>query len=174
MDWKKIVGTVGPALATALGGPLAGVAVKQIGNALLGKPDAKEDEVAAAVAGATPADLIKLRELDQQFAEQMANAGIRLEEIAAADRASARAREITAHDSWTPRILAGVIVGGFLATCYMVLTGYVAGLKDPMVSGIVGTLIGYVSAKADTVISYYFGSSSSSRAKDDVIGRAVL
>jgi hypothetical protein len=76
-------------------------------------------------------------------------------------------------DSWTPRLLAGVIVGGFLYTVYLVLSGTVSGLKDPTVAGIIGTLIGYVSAKADQVVGYYFGSSSSSRSKDDTIAAAV-
>jgi len=38
--WKGIVGTVAPALATALGGPLAGVAVRAIAEKVLGKPEA--------------------------------------------------------------------------------------------------------------------------------------
>ena len=36
-------------------------------------------------------------------------------------------------------------------------------IVDPTVIGLIGTLIGYVSAKADMVIAYYFGSSSGSR-----------
>jgi hypothetical protein len=37
MDWKKIVGAVAPTLATALGGPLAGMAAAAVSDALLGK-----------------------------------------------------------------------------------------------------------------------------------------
>ena len=48
-NWKAIVGTVAPALATALGGPLAGVAVKAIADKVLGKPAATEADVAAAI-----------------------------------------------------------------------------------------------------------------------------
>lgn len=169
IDWKKIVGTVAPALATALGGPLAGVAVKTIATQILGKPDATEQEVEAAILGADPQTLIRLKELDQEFKTTMINAGIKLEEIAAADRNSARQREVQAGDHWTPRVLASVVVGGFLACVYAVLSGYVNGLDDPAVVGIVGTLIGYTSAKADQVVSYYFGSSASSKAKDDTI-----
>lgn len=168
-DWKKIVGAVAPTLATALGGPLAGVAVKTIATQLLGKPDATEDEVAAAVAGADPQTLIRLKELDQEFKTTMVNAGIKLEEIAAADRNSARQREVTAHDSWTPRVLAMIIVAGFLGCVYAVFGGHVEGIKDPLVIGLIGTLIGYTSSKTDLVYSYYFGSSASSKAKDETI-----
>lgn len=168
-DWKKIVGTVAPTLATALGGPLAGVAVKTIATQLLGNDKASEEEVEAAVLAASPQDLIKLKEIEFEFKKTMVDAGIKLEEIAAQDRNSARSREVQAQDSWTPRVLATVVVGGFLFCVYAVLSGYVSGLKDPMIATLVGTMIGYTSAKADQVVSYYFGSSASSKAKDETI-----
>lgn len=168
-DWKKIVATVAPGLATALGGPLAGVAVKTLATQLLGKPDATESEVEQAVLGADPATLIRLKEIDLEFKKTFSDAGIRLEEIAAADRNSARRREIDAHDSWTPRVLAMLVMGGFAWCVYAVLGGHVADLKDPLVAGMIGTLIGYTSAKADTIVSYYFGSSASGKAKDQTI-----
>lgn len=169
LDWKKIVGTVAPSLATALGGPLAGVAVKTIADKILGKPDATEQEVESAILGADPQTLIRLKELDLEFKKMMTDAGIKLEEIASADRNSARQREVAAHDSWTPRILATVVIGGFLWCVYAVMSGYIKELKDPMIATLVGTMIGYTSAKADQVVSYYFGSSASSKAKDETI-----
>lgn len=168
-DWKKLVGTVAPTLATALGGPLAGVAVKTIATQLLGDEKATEQEVAEAMAGADPQTLIRLREIDAEFKKTMTDAGIQLEKIAADDRASARQREATTHDSWTPRVLAAVIVMGFLWCVYAVLSGYITDLKDPMIATLVGTMIGYTSAKADQVVSYYFGSSASSKAKDETL-----
>ena len=47
--WKDIVGTVAPALATALGGPLAGLGVAAIGKALGLGDGAGEEDVAAAM-----------------------------------------------------------------------------------------------------------------------------
>lgn len=170
-DWKSIVGSVAPALATALGGPLAGVAVSAISSSLLGKPNGTESEVAEAISVGGADALLKLKELDKSFALRMRELDIDLEKINQQDRASAREREAKTGDSWTPRILAAVVVGGFLAMVYMVLAGYVEGLKDPTIVGIVGTLIGYVSAKADQVVSYYFGSSSGSAAKTELLVR---
>ena len=169
LDWKKIVGSVAPTLATALGGPLAGVAVKTLAGQLLGKESATEDEVAQAITSADPQTLIRLKEIEHEFKKFIANAGVDLERIAAEDRNSARNREVQAHDSWTPRVLATVVVGGFLWSVYAVLSGYVKQLQDPMMATLVGTMIGYVSAKADQIISYYFGSSASSKAKDDTL-----
>ncbi len=168
-DWKKVVGTVAPTLATALGGPLAGVAVKTLATQLLGDEKATEQQVEEAIAAANPQTLIRLREIDAEFKKTMSDAGIQLEKIAAEDRASARAREVSAQDSWTPRVLATVIIGGFLWCVYAVLSGYIKELKDPMIATLVGTMIGYTSAKADQVVSYYFGSSASSKAKDETI-----
>lgn len=169
IDWKKIVGSVAPTLATALGGPLAGVAVKTIAGQLLGKDTATEEEVEKAVLSSDPQSLLRLREIDLEFQKFISDAGIKLEEIAASDRNSARKREVETHDSWTPRVLATVIIGGFLWCVYAVLSGYVKELKDPMIATLVGTMIGYTSAKADQIISYYFGSSASSKAKDETI-----
>jgi hypothetical protein len=168
-DWKKVVGTVAPTLAAALGGPLAGVAVKTIATQLLGEEGASEQQVAEAIASANPQTLIRLREIDTEFKKTMADMGVQLEKIAADDRNSARVREVQTGDHATPRILATVIIGGFLWSAYYVLSGRIASLKDPTIATMVGTIIGYTSAKADQVVSYYFGSSASSKAKDDTI-----
>lgn len=170
-DWKSIVGAVAPALATALGGPLAGVAVAELSKAVLGQENASETDLAAAVATGGADVLVKIKEADRAFAVRMRELDVDLERLHQTDRASARDREARTGDRATPRVLAAVIVGGFLATVYMVLAGYVQGLKDPMVAGMVGTLIGYVSAKADQVVSYYFGSSSGSAAKTELLAK---
>ena len=49
-----LLGQVAPSLATALGGPLAGVAVKTLSNALFGHEDATEQQISDAMASATP------------------------------------------------------------------------------------------------------------------------
>lgn len=168
-DWKKVVGTVAPTLATALGGPLAGIAVKTLATQLLGNSEATEEDVSAAIAGADPQTLLKLKQIDAEFKKTMIDAGVKLEEIAAGDRDSARKREVDTHDSWTPRILAAVVVTGFFVCVYAILGGHVSDMKDPLIAGLIGTMVGYTSAKADQVISYYFGSSASSKAKDETI-----
>ena len=57
------------------------------------------------------------------------------------------------------------MIGGFFGVVYMVMGGHVENITDPLLAGLIGTLIGYASAKADQVVSYYFGSSSSSKNK---------
>jgi hypothetical protein len=107
-----------------------------------------------------------LKKADQDFAVRLKELDIDLERINAADRDSARRREVDSKDPWTPRILGGVIIGGFFATVFAILFGY--GVAD---SALAGALIGYVSAKAEQVVSYYFGSSAGSKAKTDAMAR---
>ncbi len=167
-DWHKIIATVAPVLATALGGPLAGVAVGAIAKGIL--PDGTDptpDNVAAAVMSATPDTLIKLKQIELDFAKSMSDAGIKLEEIAANDRDSARKREVETKDS-TTKVLAYVIVGAFIWVVGFTLAGYTT-----VDSVLAGTLIGYLSAKAELVSSYYFGSSAGSQRKTDALVEAA-
>jgi hypothetical protein len=155
MDLLKIVGAVAPTIATAIGGPLGGMAMKVVAD-VLGLP------------AETPDQLLALKQADQDFAVRMRELDIDLEKISASDRDSARRREAQVRD-WMPRVLAFVVVAGFMATVFLVLLGYVDGMKDPLMATTVGTLIGFVSAKCEQVVAYYFGSSSSSQQKTQLL-----
>ena len=175
MDWKSIVSTVAPWIGTALGGPLGGMAVSAIADAL-GLSDKAEETIKQALSGASPEQMLAIKNADQSFALQMQELGFKqvkdLEAIAADDRKDARDREVKTGDNLTPRVLAAVIIIGFLMMVWYVLSGQVAMLKDPIAAGMIGTLIGYVSAKADQVVSYYFGSSAGSRDKTSLLAQA--
>lgn len=166
-DWKQIVGAVAPGLATALGGPLAGLAVKALADGILGKTGATEEEVAAAVQGMKPEDLVRLKEIEANFKTSLVNAGIKLEEIAAADRDSAREREIKTGDNWTPRGLAVLVVGGWMTVQWFLLNHVIDDSMRELIARVLGTLDGALML----VLSYFFGSSSSSQQKNDIIGK---
>lgn len=168
MDWKKLVGSVAPTIATALGGPLAGMATRAIASAVLGNPDADEQEIEAALVKATPETLLALKKADQDFALRMKELDVDLERIAAGDRNSARKMQIET-GSWTPPILAAVVVSGFIASCVAVLGGWVHGLKDPLTAALIGSVIGNVTSATMLVLNFYYGTTSSSRTKDETI-----
>lgn len=172
-DWKSIIGAVAPTIATALGSPLAGMAIRTLSNTLLGHENGSETDIAAAMGMATPDQLAKIKESDQLFAVRMKELDIDLEKIAASDRDSARKREAVTGDTWTPRIIGFVTLGGFFWAMFYILSGNVKGLTDPVTVGMIGTLIGYASAKADQVVSYYFGSSASSAKKTEAMSEAL-
>ena len=69
-DWRRTLATVAPVLASAFGGPMAGVAVSMAGKAL-GLDNATEQDIAEAVASGSPDVLVKLREVDTQFKLEM-------------------------------------------------------------------------------------------------------
>lgn len=70
-----ILQDVAPTIARALGGPLVGAAVSFL-SSKLGVP---AEQVEQAVAGMSPADLVKMKELDYQFQQNMAEIGIKLD-----------------------------------------------------------------------------------------------
>lgn len=165
MEWLK---AVLPTVASAFGGPLAGIAATFVSQKM-GLDVATVDAVSKAIQGASPEQMVQLKQIDADLQKYFASLDIKLEELATTDRDSARKRESSTLDSMTPRVLAAVVVGGFMFMVSSVLLGNVEGLKSPAISGIVGTLIGYVSAKADQVVSYYFGSTATSRQKNELI-----
>lgn len=158
MNWDKVkgvIGTVAPSLATALGGPLAGVAARTIATVLLGKEDASTEEISAAVAGANPDQLLLLKKADIDFKTRMAELEVDLQRISADDRNSARQREMVLKDN-VPAVLAVLTMVAFF--------GYIGAVTflDSVVakSEMVTLAIGWLGGTASTVISYYFGSSA--------------
>jgi len=173
IDWRDVVGAVAPTIATALGGPLAGAAVKTLSNVLLGHENGSESDLAAAIGTASPDTLAQIKKAEADFQIRMRELEIDVDRIAAADRDSARKRESSTGDFWTPRIIGGLTLLAFIWSVWAVLSGYVQGMTDPAIVGIIGTLIGYVSAKADQVVSYYFGSSAGSKEKTQAMTDAM-
>lgn len=172
-DWKTTLATVAPALAGAIGGPLAGTGVKMLSEALMGHPDATEDEIKKLVMGGmTPEQLAACKKADNDFTIAMEELGIKREQLYLADTADARNRETQSGDHWTPRILAFVVLSGFYYALHWVLTGETQ-LADPNKAMLIGSVIGYASAKADQVISYFFGSSAGSKQKTDAMAIAA-
>lgn len=172
MDWKSIVKSVAPVIGTALAGPLGGTATRLLAGAILGDDNAGEDAVAAAITGGlTPDQIAAVKKADQDFAVRMRELDIRVVELDGVDRSSARNREIATRD-WTPKLLAFLIIGGFFATVAYVLGKGMTGM-DAAAAAFAGTMVGYVSAKAEQVVSYYFGSSSGSDKKNRAIEQAL-
>jgi hypothetical protein len=138
------------------------------GTLLAGKENTTEEMLATAVQNATPEDLIKLRAADQSFAVEMKKLDVDFARIDAEDRNSARNREVALKD-WVTKVLAlgtFAMFGGVL----FVLTKHLIpdGNKD-VFNLILGGLVNSVS----TVLGYYFGSSQSSRTKDETLAHAV-
>jgi hypothetical protein len=164
-----LVRTVAPSIASAVGGPLAGMATRAISEALLGKPDGSEAELAEAAARATPEQLLALKQAEQDFAVRMRELDIDLERIANEDRNSARNREIKTKD-WTPKLLAGLITGGYFGVLFYML---IHGLPTTGGSEAMLVMLGTLGTAWGGVVAYYFGSSAGSKEKTEAMNRMV-
>lgn len=160
---KGILAAVAPTVATAFGGPLAGMATQRIISALGMNPDATQEDVMKAVSGATPEQLLQLKKLEQDFKLEMERLGIEADKLVYQDRDSARNREIKTGDSWTPRIIAGVIMLLYVWVQYYLLNFVI----EPSMREIVMRSLGTLDAAVGLVLGYYFGSSLGSHQKND-------
>lgn len=159
-----LIGSVAPTIATALGGPVAGMAVKAISGALFGHDGASKDDIMTALANPTGDQLAALKKIDADFAVQMKALDIDLERIAAGDRASARDMQKETKD-WIPRALAvSVTVGFFAILLYMLIYGLPTTGNEALL-----LLLGALQTAWGGIIAFYFGSSSGSQKKDQMI-----
>lgn len=168
-DWKSLVRTVAPSIASVFGTPLAGMAVSAVANAVLGPEEAKENpekKLEAALATANPELLQKIKQADQDFKLKMEQLGVDLEKVAAEDRASARAREIAVKDK-TPQILAFSYTLGYFALLFVVMFHDLPDAAHDLLN----TLIGVLSAAQVGIMTYYFGSSAGSARKTELLGK---
>ena len=164
----NLVKTVAPSIATAVGGPLAGMATRAISEALLGKPDATEDELVEAAKNATPEQLLALKQAEQDFVVRMRELDVDLERIANEDRSSAREREVKTGD-WTPKALAAVVTCGFFGVLFwMIANGLPANGGEAML-----VMLGTLGTAWGAIVSYYFGSSAGSREKTQAMNRMM-
>ena len=159
-----LLGSVAPTLATALGGPLAGLAVKSLSKALLGAEDFSEEAVMEAMATASPEQLAAVKKIDADFKVQMKSLDIDLERIAVDDRKSARDMQKETKD-WIPRALAVSVTAGFFAILiYMLVYGLPTTGNEALL-----LLLGALQTAWGGIIAFYFGSSSGSQKKDAMI-----
>lgn len=167
-DWKNVISTVAPGIATALGGPLAGIAVSALATKILGKPNATQEEVQAAVLAASPDDLAKIKLAEIDFQKVLAENDITLEQIASSDRDSARKREESVKD-YTPMMLAiGITFGFFGVLGFMLINGKPLNGGDALL-----VMLGALGGAWGSVVAYYFGSSASSKQKTDAMTAAI-
>ena len=187
-DWKSFIKSIAPTIGTALGGPLAGTAVKVLGDVLLGKDGATQTDVEQAILGGLPPEVIaRLKEADHAFSIRMKELDIDLAKLNADTEAAYLADVQNARNTMGRDVgvfwlgisilltFAGVMTA-VLWGSFAILTGGIT-VKDvamvSAVSGLVGTVIGYVAAHAQQVVGYFYGSSQGSKAKTDALAQAV-
>jgi len=157
MDWlAKLV----PTIATCLGGPLAGLAVTAVSKAL----GIDEDKVQNVIdSGKLNADQIaSLKQAEIELQRQAQELGLNFEQLAVQDRASARDLQKETK-SIVPPLLSILVTIGFFG----ILAGLMSG--KIMTSDALMLMLGSLGTAWTGIIAFYFGSSASSQAKDQMI-----
>ena len=163
----SVIRTVAPTLATAIGGPLAGTAVKVIADAIFGSGERSPADVSATIAsGLSPAQLLSLKSAEQQFILDMKKADIDILRLDGVDRSDARGMQIATR-SQTTTVIAAMTIFSFFGMTLLILLGY-----SKVDNTLGGLLIGTVGAKAGQVYNFMFGSSEGSRGKDAYLAQS--
>jgi len=157
MDWlAKLV----PTIATCLGGPLAGLAVTAVSKALGIDEDKVQDVIDSGKLSADQISSLKQAEIELQ--RQAQELGLNFEQLAVQDRASARDLQKETK-SLIPPILSVLVTIGFFG----ILAGLMSG--KIMTSDALMLMLGSLGTAWTGIIAFYFGSSASSQAKDQMI-----
>lgn len=166
MDWLDTIRKIAPTVASVLGGPAAGMAVSAIG-AIIGEDNPTVSSISKAITdGKLTADhLAEIRKLELDYQNQEKERGFKYEELVFKDRDSARQMAISTQ-SLTPSLLTWIIVTITLLMEASLLFNEVPKGVDPLVMGrILGTMDGALML----VLSFWFGSSSSSKQKTELL-----
>lgn len=161
---KSILQTVSPILATALGSPIAGVAVSAISTALFGHSDATAGEIEGSLSNMTPEIVLKLKEAENAYLIDHERLQLEEEKLPYEERANARGREIAVKDN-TPRNLAYAITIGFFIFLFTIIFVRI----QPDMHDIVISLTSILSTTFVGIIGYYFGTSTGSKSKDEIV-----
>jgi len=159
MDWLK---TLAPTIASCLGGPLAGMAVEAVSKSLGIDPSEVQNTINSGKMTAEQIASIQTAEIALKARAQ--EMGLDFEKLAVADRSSARQMQIST-GSFVPPTLSIMIVVAWSAVQYFLLTHVI----DPSMRELIARVLGTLDGALMLVLSFYFGSSSGSQAKDTMI-----
>lgn len=171
MDFTSILKTVAPWIATAVGGPLGGLAVGAACDAL-GVPEKTTDSLKAALAGVTPEQMLALKQADQNFQVQMQAMGFKnisdLEAIAAGDRDSARKMQMANH-SVVPACLTCFLTVATVAIIVFRLTAKTPPQADSLLESMIGSLMTVWLGSC----AYWFGTTRNSFDKTQLLAQST-
>ena len=161
MEWLS---QIAPGIATALGGPLAGLAVTAISKAL--GIDEKDVQNTIDSGKLTSDQLASIKQAELELQKQANELGLDFEKLATDDRKSAREMQVETK-SMIPAVLAiGVTIGFF---------GILVGLMTDSVtkSDALLLMLGSLGTAWTAIVSFYFGSSVHSEKQTDMLHRST-
>ena len=158
MNWLL---QIAPTIASALGGPLAGLAVTALSKALNVAPHEVNDIITTGKLNADQLAQVKIAEIELQ--KQAQSLGLNFAEIEEKNQESARNMQI-ATQSKIPAILASITTVGFFGILILLFFNKV----DPTNNALM-IMLGSLGTAWTGVIGFYFGSSAGSQVKDQML-----
>lgn len=167
MDWTTTLKQLAPTVASALGGPLAGIAVQALGS-VFGVSEPTQSKIAEVITNSqmTPESIAKLKELELQYQNEEKERGFKYAELAFKDRDSARNANVSGGIQKYLFVMSVLLLALALGAEIVVLFyGYPKTVPDI----VVGRVLGLLDSVAMLVLSYYYGTSSSSSQKNELL-----
>lgn len=173
-DWKDVISSVAPGIATAFGGPLAGAAVKVIADKVLGTPGASQEEVIQALSSGslTGEQIVALKTAEQQFQLELERIDASRESAGLQDIQSARQQTVAlaqaaSNIAWAAPVISTVIILGFFAC--VALLFIVDRTWDERTANLLNVLFGALIPGFAQVCNYWLGSSAGSKRAGDSV-----
>ena len=159
---------IAPTIASALLGPLGGVAVAGL-TKILGIDGGTVADVTKAISDGrvTPEQVAEIRKLEMQFQSEEKERGFRYSELEFKDRDSARQMQMTTK-STTPTVLTYMITTGFFAILGLMLYDDTVVNSPPLL-----IMLGSLGTAWTGCISYWFGTTSGSLAKSNLLAQSA-
>lgn len=157
MEW---LAQIAPSIATALGGPLAGLAVTAISKAL--GIDEKDVQNTIDSGKLTADQLTSLKQAELELQKQAQSLGLDFEKLATDDRKSARDLQASTK-SIVPPILALVVTVGFFGILFALMMDYAKKSDELMI------MLGSLGTAWTGIIGFYFGSSAHSEKQSEML-----
>jgi len=161
MEWLT---QIAPSIATALGGPLAGLAVTAISKAL--GIDEKNVQSTIASGKLSAEQMMSLKQAEQQLQAKAQELGLDFEKLATDDRKSARDMQTTTK-SMIPAILAMFVTIGFFGILFALMMGYATKSDELMI------MLGSLGTAWTGIIGFYFGSSAHSEKQSEMLHKST-
>lgn len=164
--------SIAPTLASALLGPMAGVAVGALGK-VFGISDATQEKVAKVFQEAklTPEQLAQIQELEMKYRNEEAERGFKYADLEFRDRDSARKWNTEGGIQGRMFVLSCILLTLTLGCEIAVLFfGYP---DDKIPEMVVGRILGLMDAVCMMVLAYHYGTTQGSMQKSTLLANSV-